>query len=98
MGKKFGYSSGLLIALHGGAGPQDPSSEGINSEGINKANNALIRIATKVRKRLLAGIDGLEVAADCIKQMENDPQFNAGIGSVLQSDGLPRLAASIMGW
>jgi L-asparaginase len=89
--RKFGYSSGLLIILHGGAGPQDPSIE-----GLHKANNALIRIATKVKKRLLAGIDGLEVAADCIKQMENDPQFNAGIGSALQSDGLPRLAASIM--
>jgi isoaspartyl peptidase/L-asparaginase-like protein (Ntn-hydrolase superfamily) len=34
----------------------------------------------------------MEVASDCIKQMENDPQFNAGIGSVLQSDGLPRLS------
>jgi L-asparaginase len=91
VGKKFGRSQGILIILHGGAGPQDPSVG-----GINKANNSLIRIATKVRKRLLAGIDGLEVAADCIKQMENDPQFNAGIGSALQSDGLPRLAASLM--
>ncbi len=91
MGRKFGYSSGVIIVLHGGAGPQDPSAA-----GIAKANSSLVKIANKLKKRLLAGIDGLEVAADCIKQMENDPQFNAGIGSVLQSDGLPRLSASIM--
>ena len=91
MGRKFGYSSGIIIALHGGAGPQDPSVK-----GIEKANNALIKIANKGKKRLLAGIDGLEVASACIKHMENDPQFNAGIGSALQSDGLPRLSAAIM--
>ena len=28
--------------------------------------------------------------------LENDERFNAGIGSALQSDGLPRLTSSIM--
>ena len=91
MSRKFGFTSGLIVILHGGAGPQDPSAH-----GIAKANSALVKLAHRAKKRLLAGMDGLEVATDCIKQMENDPQFNAGIGSVLQSDGVPRLSASIM--
>lgn len=87
----FGFSDGIVILLHGGAGPQDPSAE-----GIGKANKSLLSIAKKAYKKLQGGEKTSVVITECIKSLESDHQFNAGIGSALQSDGLARLSASLM--
>ena len=42
------------------------------------------------------GMSAVKVVAKCLEMLENDEKFNAGIGSALQSDGLPRLTSSIM--
>ena len=91
MEQKYGEATGILVIMHGGAGPQDPSIE-----GIEKANKSLSKIAKKAIKKLHNGLSATEVACYCLKKLESDPQFNAGIGSALQADGIPRLSASLM--
>jgi L-asparaginase len=91
MKQKYGKSSGVVVLIHGGAGPQDPSAE-----GIERANKALSRIAKDATKMVLDGVSLNRVACYCLQKLEEDPQFNAGIGSALQSDGVPRLSASLM--
>lgn len=87
----YGFTKGLLIILHGGAGPQDPSEE-----GVERAVKALRSIGNNARKRLLEGDSAIDVATLCLTKLEDDPQFNAGVGSALQSDGISRLSASLM--
>lgn len=91
MKQKYGKASGVIVLIHGGAGPQDPSAE-----GIERANNALAKIAKEAMRLILAGKPLTRVACHCLQKLEDDPQFNAGIGSALQSDGVPRLSASLM--
>lgn len=87
----YGENEGVLIILHGGAGPQDPSHE-----GLKKAEKSLLRIGRQISKLLYNGTALTDVASICLQKLEMDPQFNAGIGSALQSDGIARLSASIM--
>ncbi len=87
----YGAEQGLLVILHGGAGPQDPSAE-----GIARAIKALKKIGHHARKSLLESEDALDVATSCLVKLESDPQFNAGYGSALQNDGIARLSASLM--
>ena len=47
-------------------------------------------------KKLLQGESAIKVVVQCLEMLENNEQFNAGIGSALQSDGIPRLTSSIM--
>lgn len=64
------------------------------------------RRAARVRKKIsrilkasyrkLVQTDALEAVTYAVKLLEDDPEFNAGIGSQLQSDGRARLSASIM--
>lgn len=91
MNERYGRKRGALIAIHGGAGPQDPTQE-----GINRANKALAKIAKEAFKMLEKGIPLTKIVTQCLRKLEDDPQFNAGVGSALQSDGVPRLSASLM--
>lgn len=87
----YGIEKDFLILIHGGAGPQDPSKQ-----GIYDATRSLKKIAKSTLKLLKGGESLLNAASHCMFLLENDIQFNAGIGSALQSDGVPRLSASIM--
>jgi L-asparaginase len=91
MKQKYGKTNGIIVLIHGGAGPQDPSAD-----GIGRANDALAQIAREAMALILAGKPLTRVACYCLQKLEDDPQFNAGIGSALQSDGVPRLSASLM--
>jgi L-asparaginase len=91
MKRKYGKENGIIVIIHGGTGPQDP-----NKGGLAKANNALKKIAKQAMKQLIEQVEASKVACYCLQELENDPQFNAGIGSALQSDGIPRLSASLM--
>lgn len=82
---------GLMICLHGGAGPMDPSKE-----GIKKSVRSLDEISKSGMDLLKAGESAQNVAIHCLKLLEDDPLFNAGLGSALQADGLARLSASFM--
>ena len=87
-----GKSQGLMILLHGGAGNQDPKGP----TALAAATAALRQIADEGLARLKAGDKPIDVVVYCLQAMESDPQFNAGVGSSLQADGIARLTAAIM--
>src|SRR5687768_2000741 len=83
--------SGPLLLLHGGAGPMDPKRTRAKQAVAN-----LAAIAKRGFRALVAGDDPAEVAASCCWQMEQDPLFNAGVGSALQADAAARLSSALM--
>jgi isoaspartyl peptidase/L-asparaginase-like protein (Ntn-hydrolase superfamily) len=81
------------IAIHGGAGgnPAELTPE------QNAKRRAIIEKALNVGKdRLVAGGDAIDVVEAVVKFLEDDPQFNAGIGAVYDAKGSHQLDASIM--
>lgn len=84
----IGKSQKPLLILHGGAGPMDPSVE-----GVNHATHALEVAANNA---LQSGSRDLQLVVRGLEQLEDNPLFNAGFGAALQADGKPRLTASVM--
>lgn len=83
----------LALALHGGAGAIPRSSApGKRREVLE----ALRRILAMGREWLLAGGSALDVAEAVVRELEDDPHFNAGRGAVLNREGEHELEASIM--
>lgn len=80
-----------LILVHGGAGDY-----GGRSELLELRRKTITEIIEKAWPRLLQGETAMKVAQFVIEQLEAAPVFNAGLGSVLQSDGMARLSASVM--
>ena len=83
----------FVIVIHGGAG-SSPAQ-------LTVADNAARREG--LRKALQAGVDilkgggsSLDAVEAAIRMMEEDPQFNAGRGAVLNAVGQCELDASIM--
>jgi L-asparaginase len=87
----YGQCHGAMILLHGGAGPQDPSGE-----GLLRATASLQAIAASGLKELKNGTEALDVVVHCLVGLELDEQFNAGRGAALQADGQARLTAALM--
>jgi L-asparaginase len=87
----FGRHERALILIHGGAGSQDPCRE----EGA-KAIASLKEIAAAGMTKLQQGQSRQDVATFCLSLLEDDPQFNAGLGAALQADGMARLSAALM--
>jgi L-asparaginase len=79
------------LIIHGGAG-DSPESKG----GITEAQASLYRVLEVVYPLLLRGASALEAVVKACTMLEDDPRFNAGTGSVLQSDGQIRMSASLM--
>ncbi len=88
----YGQCHGSTVLLHGGAGGQDPKTP----DTVSKATAALKTSAAEAIKALDAGLDPMQVLTQVLGKLEDDPQFNAGTGSALQSDGQIRLTAAIM--
>ena len=80
-----------MIIIHGGASPIDPKGEALN-EALASIQNMADVCMQNLRNEHLA----IKIVVKCLQMLENDERFNAGIGSALQSDGLPRLTSSIM--
>jgi L-asparaginase / beta-aspartyl-peptidase len=81
------------IAIHGGAGfiPRDISDD------ERAAYEHSLRAALKLGvDRLEAGEPALTVVEAVVRQLEDDPLYNAGRGGVFAEDGLVRHDASIM--
>jgi len=79
------------LIIHGGAG-DSPDSKG----GIDNARASLYGVLEAVYPMLLAGATAEEAVVAACTMLEDDPRFNAGTGSVLQSDGQIRMSASLM--
>ncbi len=79
------------LIIHGGAGS---SLKG--KEGADAVRKSLYAILSEVYALLLSGADASAAAVRGCQMLEDDPRFNAGTGSVLQSDGQIRMSAALM--
>jgi L-asparaginase len=79
------------LIIHGGAG------SALQGQGaIAAVRQALHTIVEQIYAQLLAGVDATTAVIDGCQLLEDHPRFNAGKGSVLQSDGQVRMSASLM--
>ncbi len=79
------------LIIHGGAGS---SLKG--KGGLSAVRQSLHEIVTKVYSLLQEGGSAVEAVILGAQLLEDEPRFNAGTGSVLQSDGQIRMSASLM--
>jgi beta-aspartyl-peptidase (threonine type) len=81
-------SPNYVILCHGGAGEVKKGKEKIVEEGVREA-------AVKGFSRLKSGGSALDAVEESVKSMEDNPNFNAGTGSVLTLKGTIEMDASI---
>lgn len=79
------------LIIHGGAG-DDPNDKG----GVEATRASLRNIVEEVYSKLQGGMASIDAVTYACQLLEDEPRFNAGTGSVLQSDGQIRMSASIM--
>lgn len=79
------------LIIHGGAGS---SLKG--KGGLRAVRESLHEIVQEVYQVLLSGKSANEAVILGCQLLEDNPRFNAGTGSVLQSDGQIRMSASLM--
>jgi L-asparaginase len=79
------------LIIHGGAG-----SSLQDKGGLTLVREALHGIVADIYAQLMAGMDATSAVVYGCKLLEDHPRFNAGKGSVLQSDGQVRMSAALM--
>ncbi len=79
------------IIIHGGAG-KSVQDKG----GLLPVRDTLGKIVYEVYDQLLEGMTAMEAVVFGCHLLEDEPRFNAGTGSVLQSDGQIRMSAALM--
>ncbi len=79
------------LIIHGGAGS---SLKG--KGGVEVVRRSLYTVVEEVYALLLSGASATVAVVRGCQLLEDDPRFNAGTGSVLQSDGQIRMSASLM--
>ncbi len=77
------------LILHGGAGAQDPTLREARMQGLRRAFDAAWTV-------LQQGGSALDAAVRAVVELENEPAFNAGVGSCLTEDGEIEMDASVM--
>nr|KAF6280305.1 hypothetical protein mPipKuh1_010225 [Pipistrellus kuhlii] len=79
-----------VVVVHGGAGSRvSPEREERVRQGVARAAAAGYRVLT-------AGGSALDAVEAAVAALEDDPEFNAGCGSVLNASGDVEMDASIM--
>lgn len=79
------------LIIHGGAGSSLKGKGGIES-----VRRSLSTVVEEVYALLRSGANAREAVVLGCQLLEDDPRFNAGTGSVLQSDGQIRMSAALM--
>ena len=79
------------LIIHGGAGGHIKSEK-----GEAKVRQALHKVVKEVYELLANGGSAVDAVVLGCQLLENQPTFNAGTGSVLQSDGQIRMSAALM--
>lgn len=82
------------IALHGGAG--NMQKDKFTQEQIELYKQGLQVALDKGKLALAEGKSSLDVVEMVVRELENNPLFNAGKGSVFTNDGRNELDAAIM--
>jgi L-asparaginase len=80
-----------LLLVHGGAG-----GKALNGERRRAYVESLTRILEQAWPLLARGGSALAAVVRAVELLENDPLYNAGLGSKIQSDGRIRMSASLM--
>lgn len=80
-----------LLLIHGGAG-QRP----LTGPHLRQVQASLQVILQTTYSRLMRGGAALDAVTEAVRLLEDDPLYNAGLGSKIQSDGHIRMSASIM--
>ena len=78
------------LIIHGGAGRARTLA------GQEAIRTSLAHIAATAWAMVLDGTQAVDIAIEAARLLEDDPLFNAGLGSKLQSDGEARLSAALM--
>ena len=78
------------LIIHGGAGRARTLA------GQEAIRASLAHIAATAWAMVLDGTQAVDIAIEAARLLEDDPLFNAGLGSKLQSDGAARLSAALM--
>jgi L-asparaginase / beta-aspartyl-peptidase len=84
----------LVIVIHGGAGVIEPAR--MTPEHAASFRAGLAAALDAGYAVLERGGSSLDAVSAAVRTMEDDPQFNAGRGAVLDHDGIPELDAAIM--
>ena len=79
------------LIIHGGAGGHLKSEKG--EEVVRQALHSIVE---EVYTMLEDGASAIDAVIKGCQLLENQPTFNAGTGSVLQSDGQIRMSAALM--
>jgi L-asparaginase len=79
------------IIIHGGAGSSLKGKGGL--ESVRRSLHAVLE---EVYPMLVAGASAVDAVVRGCQRLEDDARFNAGTGSVLQSDGQIRMSAALM--
>jgi L-asparaginase len=79
------------LIIHGGAG-----SSLHGKGGVEAVRKSLYKVLEEIYSLLLSGLSAKEAVVRGCLLLEDDPRFNSGTGSVLQSDGQIRMSASLM--
>lgn len=81
------------LAIHGGAGVIDRDA---TSTERDQYTRSLASALENGRAMLVAGASAVDAVESVVRQLEDDPLFNAGRGAVYTYDGTHELDASIM--
>ena len=81
----------MKIIIHGGF-----FSEASSDDKMRKAKQDAVKAIVTQAYNYLETHTSLEAAVYAVSLLENDPLFNAGLGSMIQSDGQIRMSASLM--
>jgi beta-aspartyl-peptidase (threonine type) len=82
------------IAIHGGAGVINPGA--LTSAEENQYREALGEALLSGYRMLERGVSALDAVEAAVMSLEDNPLFNAGKGSVFNSDGIHEMEASVM--
>ena len=80
-----------ILLVHGGAG-----SYAHRQELLALRCQHIADTIQEIWPQLLQGTPAIDVVTRAVERLESCPDFNAGRGAVIQSDGLARLSASLM--
>jgi L-asparaginase len=80
-----------VLVIHGGAG-----SRSLSPERRRLILKSLEGVLTSVYGKLKSGGCALEAVTLAVRALEDDPLYNAGKGSKIQSDGRIRMSAALM--
>jgi L-asparaginase len=81
----------MKIIIHGGF-----FSESSTDDSMKKAKQEAVTAIVKDAYKHLKGHSAVQAVAYAVSLLEDNPLFNAGIGSQIQSDGKIRMSAAIM--